>query len=33
MGVANTALLGFMLAMVAIFWVLRKQFYKLIKKS
>lgn len=32
-GVANTALLGFILAMVAIVWVLRKQIYKLFKKS
>ncbi len=33
MGVANTALLGFILALVAIVWILRKKIYKLFKKS
>jgi len=32
-GVSNTALLGVVVAILAIVWTLRKQFYKLIKKS
>ena len=32
-GIANTALLGMILALIAILWTLRKQIYKLIKKS
>jgi hypothetical protein len=32
-GIANTALIGVILAILAIVWTLRKQIYKLIKKS
>lgn len=32
-GVANTAFIGMIVALMAIFWTIRKQIYKLIKKS